>query len=212
MYFNYKARIDPRPLRFTDFVEPFIYVIRPRVWIPAMAYAMIFLWASIMPTIMMPQIFPEKLGLNTQQVGLQFLAVILGTVLGEQVGGRMSDWWMWRRHRKVQASPQPEFRLWLSYSGMLLSIVGVIVFLVQTGSLGTHWNITPLVGVTIASVGNQIVTTVLVTYAVDCYRYDSASVGVFITFVRQIWGFIGPFWWVTPMQSFASTQGNHLAD
>lgn len=42
--------------------------------------------------------------------------------------------------------------------------------------------------------GNQIITTVLVTYAVDCYRTDAASVGVFITFVRQIWGFIGPFW------------------
>lgn len=42
--------------------------------------------------------------------------------------------------------------------------------------------------------GNQIVTTVLITYAVDCYREEASSVGVFITFVRQIWGFIGPFW------------------
>ena len=36
--------------------------------------------------------------------------------------------------------------------------------------------------------GNQIVTTVMTTYAVDCYREEAASVGVFISFVRQIWG------------------------
>jgi hypothetical protein len=50
------------------------------------------------------------------------------------------------------------------------------------------------VGVGIASAGNQIVTTVLITYAVDCYHEEAGSIGVFISFVRQIWGFIGPFW------------------
>ena len=57
-----------------------------------------------------------------------------------------------------------------------------------------HWNVTPIVGAAIAGAGNQIVTTVLITYAVDCYYEEAASIGVFITFVRQIWGFIGPFW------------------
>ncbi|KAF7346098.1 MFS multidrug transporter [Mycena sanguinolenta] len=193
MYFNFR-RIDPRPLTFWDFAHPFVYAMRPRVWIPAMGYAMIFLWSGIMPTILIPQIFPPKFNFNTQQVGLQFLSVILGTVIGEQVGGRMSDWWMWRRHRKLDTSPPYEFRLWLGYIGHALSIVGVVVFLVQTGALTDTWNITPLVGVTICSVGNQIVTTIMITYAVDCYRDDAAAVGVFITFVRQIWGFIGPFW------------------
>ncbi|KAJ7264001.1 major facilitator superfamily domain-containing protein [Mycena haematopus] len=170
-YFNFR-RIDPRPLTWWDFAHPFVYFGRPRVWIPAMGYAMIFMWAGIMPTILMPQIFPQKLHLNTQQVGLQFLSVILGSVIGEQVGGRTSDWWMWRRHKKIHTPPPYEFR---------------------TGALGDTWNITPLIGVTICSVGNQIVTTLMITYAVDCYREDSAAVGVFITFVRQIWGFIGPF-------------------
>ena len=100
-----------------------------------------------------------------------------------------------RRKNKLGQAAQPEFRLWLSYIGHLLTIVGVIVFLVQIERLPPmHYNITPLVGAAIASAGNQIVTTIMVTYAVDCYREDAASVGVFITFVRQIWGFIGPFW------------------
>lgn len=58
----------------------------------------------------------------------------------------------------------------------------------------TGWTIGPDIGAAIAAVGNQIATTVLITYAVDCYREDAASVGVFITLIRQVWGFIGPFW------------------
>ncbi|KAJ7347191.1 major facilitator superfamily domain-containing protein [Mycena albidolilacea] len=193
LYFSFH-RIDLRPLTISDFLRPLSYVTKRRIWVPAMSYAMVFLWASIMPTILIPQIFPEKFGFKPQQVGLQFLSVILGSVIGEQMGGRMSDWWMWRRHRALGKAPPPEYRLWLSYSGFVLSIVGTVVFLVQVGNAGTKWNITPLVGVTIASVGNQLITTVLITYAVDCYRPDAAAVGVFIVFVRQVWGFIGPFW------------------
>lgn len=90
---------------------------------------------------------------------------------------------------------EPEYRLWLSYAGFVLTIVGVVVFLVRTQQAAEgRWNITPVIGIAIAGVGNQIVTTVLITYAVDCHQEESASIGVFITFVRQVWGFIGPFW------------------
>lgn len=125
------------------------------------------------------------------------ISVIIGTIVGEQIGGRMSDLWMSMRRRKLNGrSPEPEYRLWLSYFGFVLCVIGVVVFLVQLYNAGHTWNVTPLIGVGIAAAGNQVVTTVLVTYAVDCYRQDAASVGVFITFVRQIWGFIGPFWYV----------------
>ncbi|GIJ89485.1 hypothetical protein Asppvi_008427 [Aspergillus pseudoviridinutans] len=38
----------------------------------------------------------------------------------------------------------------------------------------------------------------MITYSVDCHPQEAASIGVFITFVRQMWGFIGPFWF-SPM-------------
>lgn len=141
-----------------------------------------------------PQLFQLKFCLNTQQLGLQFLGVIIGSILGEQIGGSSSDHWMNRRARRIHTRPEPEFRLWL-YGGFLLIIVGIIVFLVRNElARQGHWEITPLIGVTIAAFGNQVVTTVLIAYAIDCHPEESASVGVFVTFVRQIWGFIGPFW------------------
>ena len=47
------------------------------------------------------------------------------------------------------------------------------------------------VGVAIAAAGGQVITTVLVTYAVDCHTEHSASIGAFVNVVRQTWAFIG---------------------
>lgn len=191
-------RIDKTPITWFDFISPLTYVMHPCVLLPAVAYSMEFLWTSIMVTVEIPELFPELFGFNTQQNGLQMLAVIIGTIIGEQLGGRMSDLWMSRRRKKLHGrSPEPEFRLWLSYFGFTLCVIGLVVFLVQLYYAANTWNVTPLIGVGICSAGNQVVTTVLMTYSVDCYRNDAASVGVFITFVRQIWGFIGPFWYVS---------------
>jgi len=188
------ARIDPTPLRFYDFIQPLMLARHPSVLIPAVAYAMVFLFGNILIAVEIPQLFGSKFRLNPQQLGLQFIAVIIGTLIGEQLGGPLSDFWMNRRSKKG-TTPKAEYRLWLSYPGYLLTIVGLVIFLVRTQQAAEgHWNVTPDVGAAIAGVGTQLVTTVLITYAVDCYREEAASVGVFITFVRQIWGFIGPFW------------------
>jgi hypothetical protein len=143
-----------------------------------------------------PQLFPERYGFNSQQVGLQYLSFVLGAVIGEQVGGRMSDFWMNQCLKRTGRPVDPEYRLWLNHAGHALAVIGTVVFLVQIDASEDSWDITPLVGATLSSMGNQLVTTVFITYAVDCYREDAASVGVFVTFIRQTWGFIGPFWWV----------------
>jgi hypothetical protein len=156
---------------------------------------MTFLFGSVLITVQLPQLFGQKFHFNAQQLGLQFLGIIIGSVIGEQLGGSLSDCWMNRKAKKTRMHTQPEYRLWLSYMDFVLTIVGVVVFLVRTQKAPTgKWNITPVIGIAIAGVGKQIVTTVLITYAVDCHQEESASIGVFITFVRQIWGFIGPFW------------------
>ncbi|KAJ4363514.1 hypothetical protein N0V83_009809 [Neocucurbitaria cava] len=189
-------RIDPTPITLVEFISPLRLFKYPCVVIPAVAYAMVFLFGSVLCTVEIPQLFAEKFHFNAQQIGLQFIGLIIGSIIGEQIGGHSSDLWMrWRAKKMAPRKPAPEFRLWLSYFGILLTICGMIVFLVriQQAPAG-HWNVTPIVGAGIAAAGNQIVTTVLITYAVDCYPDEAGSIGVFITFVRQIWGFIGPFW------------------
>ncbi|KAH0361729.1 MFS general substrate transporter, partial [Aureobasidium melanogenum] len=186
-------RIDPTPIKFIEFVEPLKMAFYPSVMIPAVAFAMVFYWANVLVCVETPALF-HKFHFNPQQLGYQFAGVIIGSIIGEQLGGFMSDSWMTRRTIKNGGQrPQPEYRLWLSYSGFVLSMVGLVVFLVQIGHAKTC-NVTPVVGAAIASVGNQVITIVMTTYAVDCHQEESASVGVFIAFVKQIWGFTGPFW------------------
>ncbi|GAB1211564.1 hypothetical protein ATERTT37_000687 [Aspergillus terreus] len=188
-------RIDPTPFTWYEFVRPLSMFMYPCVMIPAASYAMIFLLSNVLATVEVPALLQHKFELNAEQLGLQFLGPIIGSLIGEQLGGVMSDLWMNTRAKKIQRKPQPEYRLWLSYLGYICSIVGTIVFLVCTSQAKQgHWNVAPIIGIAIGAAGNQIVTTVLITYSVDCYPKEAASVGVFITFVRQIWGFLGPFW------------------
>lgn len=196
------GRIDPAPFSFYEFIQPLSLFRYTSIAVPAIAYAMVFLFASVMTTVEVPQLFIPKFGFNSQQIGLQFLGVIIGTIIGEQLGGRLSDYWMRRQSMALKKKfggdtrAEPEFRLWLSYFGFMLVIVGEIVFLVrlQQAPQG-HWNVTPVVGIAIAACGNQVVTTVLVTYAIDCHLEQAASIGVFVNFVRQVWAFLGPFWY-----------------
>ncbi|EWZ00125.1 hypothetical protein FOYG_00019 [Fusarium oxysporum NRRL 32931] len=193
-YLSFK-RIDPRPLSLNDFIHPFGLWRKISVLLPTVAHAMVFLFCNTLIAVEIPNLFGEKFGFNSQQLGLQFIGMIVGHALGEPISGTLSDYWMNRRARKTACKTQPEYRLWFSYLGFMLAIAGVVVFLVQIQLAPQgHWNTTSVIGIALAGAGNQIATTVLITYMVDRHPQEAASIGVFVTFIRQVWAFIGPFW------------------
>ncbi|PYI02452.1 MFS multidrug transporter [Aspergillus sclerotiicarbonarius CBS 121057] len=185
-------RINPRPLKLREFIEPLLYTRFPRVLIPACAHAIVFCYGNIALIVEMPIAFGEKFDFDSQQIGLQFIAIIIGCLLGEQLSGPMSDWFLQVMHRK-RGYHRPADRLWLSYIGFGTVIAGLLVWGFQLEK-ATSWNVTPCVGAAIASFGNQIITTILISFAVDSYKESSTNVGVCINFFRHIYGFIGPFY------------------
>ncbi|KAL2816663.1 major facilitator superfamily domain-containing protein [Aspergillus granulosus] len=139
-------RLGPLPLTPGEFLRPLRLAARPCFILPSIAYAIVFLFANILIAIEIPQIFPEKFSLNAEQVGLQNLAIIFSSGVGELFGGLLSNQWMWYREKKMKKrgngmAPAPEYRLWLSYAGIVLVICGVVVFLVQTENTSTWWNV-----------------------------------------------------------------------
>lgn len=190
------GRLDPDPLKLYEFIQPLELFKYTSIVIPTIAYTIVFGFCSVLLTVEIPQLFVPKFGFDSQQIGLQFIGVIVGSIIGEQIGGRLSDFWMNHKAKALgYRAPTPEHRLWLSYLGFLLAKVGVIVFGVRFQQLRQgHWDVTPIIGIAISGVGNQIVTTVLTTYAIDCHLEHSASIGTFINVIRSTWGFIGPFW------------------
>lgn len=106
-------KIASRSLKLQDFIAPFDLAKYPRVLIAACAHAITFCYANIAITVEMPNAFGQKFHFNAQQTGLQFIAIIIGCVLGEQVSGPMPDWFLkWMRQTKGQSCPAD--RLWLS--------------------------------------------------------------------------------------------------
>ncbi|GAD99525.1 hypothetical protein PVAR5_8240 [Paecilomyces variotii No. 5] len=185
-------RMDHQPIKVGDFFKPLSLGKFPRVLIPAIAHAVSFAYANIAVIIETPLTFGEKFHFNAQQVGYQFAAVIVGSLIGEQVSGPMSDWFLKTRRERTGHSI-PADRLWLSYIGFGTVIAGLLTWGFQLEK-ATTWNITPCVGMAIDSFGNQILTTTLISFAVDSHREYSASVGVFINLFRQVFGFLGPFY------------------
>lgn len=157
---------------------------------------MVFNYAFVLLTVEIPQIFGEKFHLNTQQIGLQFLGMIIGGIVGEQAAGPLSDFLVNSYARRYNGRrARPEFRLWLSYPGYATLIAGFLVWGFRTADLPVgQYDVSPIVGIGISSFGAQIITTSAFTYMVDCYPVESAEIGVFVNAARQTWGFIGPFW------------------
>ncbi|GLA60442.1 hypothetical protein AtubIFM54640_000894 [Aspergillus tubingensis] len=183
-------RLDARPIRISDFVAPFRLAKDPRILIAALATAITFCYANIVFVVEMPLTFGEKFHLDAQQTGLQFIPIIIGCVIGEQVGGQMSDYFM-KVYRKRKGRVCPADRLWLTYIGFLTIIAGQLVWGFQL-ERAKSWNVTPCVGIAIASFGNQIQSTILTAYAIDTSPSGSASIGVLFNVIRLLYGFVRP--------------------
>ncbi|KAJ5101218.1 MFS general substrate transporter [Penicillium angulare] len=191
-------RIDPSPLTVQTFIHPLTLSRKVCVSLAGLAHAVTFMFGNTLIVVELPELFGDKFGFNSEKLGLQFIGLIVGSIIGEQIGGGFSDYWMRRKSRNSGTEPPPEYRLWISYLGFSLSLIGLVMFLVQTDRAPRgHWNISPVIGIAIAGAGNQIITTVLITYAIDCHPEESASIGVLITLIRQALAFLGPFWFTS---------------
>lgn len=178
-----------------ELLKPFTLCTQPRIIIPICVYAIVFAYANIGIIIMYPVAYGEKFGEGPQGIGLQFIGMIVGLLIGEQIGGRGSDLWMQKRSLKLGTRVIAD-RLWLSYFAFVCVIIGLVVWGVSIQQARPlHWTVIPDVGAGIASCGNQIITTVLVTYAIDINPSRAAGTGLLLNFIRQTWGFIGPFYY-----------------
>lgn len=73
-------KIGPDPIQLSDFYAPMRMFMYRSVFIPTLACSIVFGFASVLMTVEIPQIFGSKFDLNPQQIGLQFLGLIIGYV------------------------------------------------------------------------------------------------------------------------------------
>lgn len=183
--------VDLKPWSWQTFFRPFRTFAAARIILPICAYAIVFAYANVAICLTVPQVAGEKFHLDAEGIGLQFIAIMLGLVLGEILGGFGSDRWMaWSTLRRGGIRVI-EDRLWLAYPGLILVVVGLVLWGVKTQQAPEgHWVVSPSIGAAIASFGCQVITTVLVTYAIDVDPTRSADTGLIVNLVRQLWAFV----------------------
>ncbi|PSR71886.1 hypothetical protein PHLCEN_2v12230 [Hermanssonia centrifuga] len=197
-YSSYKFQLYSRkPLQLIELWRPFTMAMRPPVLLAAFAIAVPFAYIGVL------LIFGQVFHLSPGPIGLQFISLIIGAVLGEQLAGLGSDLLANTRTKRAGGIRLPEYRLPLVYPGFVLAIIGVIIWGVQLQNATPGvWNVTPDVGSAIAMFGLQIITTICTTYAIESYQSEAASVSAFLTVVRQTYAFIAPFYLPIPFEQW----------
>ncbi|CAK9439495.1 uncharacterized protein LODBEIA_P35950 [Lodderomyces beijingensis] len=184
-----------RPFAWSIFVRPFHQALNGNILLAVLAASITFCYANIVLSVEMPQVMIPLFHLNPQQMSLQYISMIIGSAIGEILAGPLSDWWMAQSVKRRLGHRVVVDRLWVSYNGYILVIVGLIVWGVCLAQATPgHWTIKPLVGIAIAATGNNIVATVVTTFAIDCNPRQAGDVGIFLNFWRSLYGFIGPFY------------------
>ncbi|KAH8892862.1 putative MFS transporter [Thozetella sp. PMI_491] len=182
-------RLVPR-----DFWAPITLLRDLNISTTALSHMVIFCFCSVLVNVEIPNLIGTKFNLNFESIGLNFIPLVIGNVIGEVMSGPLSDWWCGRA-TKNGVPARPERRLWLLYPALGICVAGLVVFLVTLDEATPgQWNVRPNIGLALAGLGNQMSTTIFFTYGVEKNIARSGEVGVALVMVRQIWSFIGPFW------------------
>ncbi|KOS17271.1 putative drug/proton antiporter [Escovopsis weberi] len=128
-----------------------------------------------------PLVFSRNHGFNGWQIGLSFLGIGAGMIIGVAT----DPLWYRARTRLITAAAgvsQPEFRLPSAILGAWIVPAGIFVF-AWTTYARVHW-IAPIIGSAIFGIGNVLVFAGIFTFTVDAYPLYAASALAANTFAR----------------------------
>ena len=155
-----------RKLRLWDFTHVFVMLKYPSVLLPAVYYSISFGIGSVLFAVTGAAAFGSIYRFNTAQIGLCIgLSTFIGTLLGEISAGPVSDRILYLYMKTHNGQTKPEARLQAMWPGFFLLPIGVIIEGVCL-QYRTHWA-GPVMGIGIAAVGLQIVSTNTFAYLTD---------------------------------------------
>ncbi|KAH8804875.1 major facilitator superfamily domain-containing protein [Xylogone sp. PMI_703] len=174
-------------LTLKSFYKPFLLWKYPSIMFPAIYYGNLFGFCAFGTLGILPLAFVEIYGFGPLEQGLMAIPLLIGTVLGEPLGGPLSDWMVNHLAKKNNGIRYPEQRLRALWFGAPLVSVGLMMFALFL-HFKVHW-VGPCFAIIIFSVGMQVVLTVVVTYAVDCYENLAGEIGLISNVGRQLFSF-----------------------
>ncbi|KAI0020712.1 bicyclomycin resistance protein [Xylariomycetidae sp. FL0641] len=144
----------------------------------------------------MTEVFQGTYGFSTSTVGLSFLGVGIGSLIGIAIHSLTSDRFIQKKAKEAQQenphmgptknAVKPEYRLPLLPYGAALIPAGLFIY-GWTAENKVHW-IAPMIGTAVMGCGSFVVFMAIQTYLVDAYVLYAASALATNTIVRSIAG------------------------
>ncbi|OTA68720.1 bicyclomycin resistance protein [Hypoxylon sp. EC38] len=194
------AGLSPRDYFKRGIIRPFrMLFLSPIVAITSLYMAVTYGYLYLMFTTI-TEVFQEYYHFSTSTVGLAFLGLGVGSMIGILLFSGTSDKYIQRKAARADAAAQaaggvkmgmkPEYRLPLLPLGAILIPAGLFIY-GWTADYKVHW-IAPIIGTAVVGVGNLIVFMSIQMYLVDTFTIYAASAIACNTVVRSLAGAVLP--------------------
>lgn len=122
------------------------------------------------------------------QVGYANFALVGGGAVGLLVAGPWSDWLSARSTRRNKGIREPEMRLISLVPFIAAALVGLVAFGVGSQDQWP-WPAIIIVGLGLAGLQVVAIPTIVITYAIDCYKPVTGEIMVIMTVCKNTFGF-----------------------
>ncbi|KAI1451833.1 bicyclomycin resistance protein [Annulohypoxylon moriforme] len=194
------AGLSPRDYFKRGIIRPFkMLFLSPIVAITSLYMAVTYGYLYLLFTTM-TEVFQGYYGFTTSTVGLAFIGLGVGSMIGILLFSGTSDRYIQRKAAQADAEAQatggvkagmkPEYRLPLLPLGAMLIPAGLFIY-GWTAQYKTHW-IAPIIGTAVVGIGNLIVFMSIQMYLVDTFTIYAASAIACNTVVRSLAGAVLP--------------------
>ncbi|KAI2782543.1 bicyclomycin resistance protein [Daldinia loculata] len=194
------AGLSPRDYFKRGIIRPFkMLFLSPVIAITSLYMAVTYGYLYLMFTTM-TEVFQGYYGFSTSTVGLAFIGLGVGSMIGILLFSATSDKYIRKKAAEADAIAQatgapkagmkPEYRLPLLPVGALLIPAGLFIY-GWTAEYKVHW-IVPIIGTAIVGIGNLLVFMVIQLYLVDAFTIYAASAIACNTIVRSLAGALLP--------------------
>lgn len=210
---NLRSKLDsglpPREIFLRSIVRPMKMLIFSPIVLLMSVYVSINYGIMYLFFTTMTFVFEGTYHFSSGSVGLAYLGMGVGLILGMAYVGKASDIYV----RRAQASPggaTPEHRLELPLTvpGAILLPCGVFIYGWTTQN-EVHW-IVPIIGTALVGLGNLTGMMTIQTYLVDAFTVHAASAIAANTVLRSIFGAFLPLAGLDMFDALGLGWGNSL--
>lgn len=153
-------------------------------------------------------VFEGKYHFSSGAVGLSYIGVGVGMIVGMAVLGVMSDRIIRQQQAKGDVKPEHRLPFILTLPGAIGLPIGVFIY-GWTTYYGVHW-IVPIIATSLIGVGNLTAMMTIQTYLVDAYTVHAASAIAANTVLRSVFGAVLPLSGLTMYDALGLGWGNSL--